>query len=72
MTRDGRRWPGYLRAGDPIGDVAALWGAKEAVRELYAQADSDLTLEGVTQLGCHPQDADYPIEARWFGWTLIS
>ena len=62
---------GLLRAGDPNGDVATVWQAKEAVRELYAHADADLALEWVTQLGRDLQDADYPIEARSLGRTLI-
>ena len=62
---------GLLRAGDPHGDVATCWEAKEAVRELYAHADADLALEWVTQLGRDLQDKDYPIEARSLGRTLI-
>jgi transposase len=62
---------GLLRAGDPHGDVATCWEAKEAVRELYAHADPDLALEWVTQLGHDLQDKDYPIEARSLGRTLI-
>jgi hypothetical protein len=38
-----RGWPrqahGILRAGDPRGEVAATWHAKEAIRKLYAHAD---------------------------------
>jgi hypothetical protein len=30
---------GLLRAGDPRGDVATMWEAKEAVRELYTHAN---------------------------------
>jgi transposase len=62
---------GLLRAGDPHGDVATLWQAKEAVRELYAHADPDLALEWVTQLGNDLKDKDYPIEARSLGRTLL-
>jgi len=62
---------GLLRAGDPNGDVATVWEAKEAVRELYAHADAELALEWVTQLGRDLQDADYPVEARSLGRTLI-
>ena len=62
---------GLLRAGDPRGDVATMYEAKEAVRELYAHADPGLALEWVTQLGHDLQDADYPIEARSLGRTLI-
>ena len=42
---------GLLRAGDPHGDVATMWQAKEAVRELYTHADPELALEWVDQLG---------------------
>jgi transposase len=49
---------GLLRAGDPNGDVAIVWEAKEAVRELYAHADADLALEWVTQLGRDLQDGN--------------
>jgi transposase len=62
---------GLLRAGDPKGDVATMYEAKEAVRELYAHADPELALEWVTQLGHDLQDPDYPIEARSLGRTLI-
>jgi transposase len=51
--------------------VATVWQAKEAVREPYAHADAELALEWVTQLGRDLQDADYPIEARSLGRTLI-
>ena len=61
---------GLLRAGDPNGDVATVWQAKEAVRELYAHGDPQLALQWVTQLGRDLQDRDYPIEARSLGRTL--
>ena len=60
-AHDGRRAPreqrprrsssGLLRAGDPNGEVATAWHAKEAVRELYAHDDPSLALEWVDQLG---------------------
>ncbi len=62
---------GLLRAGDPHGDVATCWQAKEAVRELYQHADPDLAIQWVDQLGHDLQDADYPVEARSLGRTLI-
>jgi transposase len=62
---------GLLRAGDPHGDVATVWQAKEAVRELYAHGDPDLALQWVTRLGRDLQDKDYPIEARSLGRTLV-
>jgi transposase len=62
---------GLLRAGDPKGDVATMWKAKEAVRELYSHGDPDLALQWVTQLGHDLQDKDYPVEARSLGRTLL-
>jgi transposase len=62
---------GLLRAGDPHGDVAIMWEAKEAVRELYSHADPALALEWVTQLGHDLHDTDYPPEARSLGRTLL-
>jgi transposase len=53
---------GLLRAGDPHGDVATMWEAKEAVRELYSHADPMLALSWVTQLGHDLQNGDYPPE----------
>jgi transposase len=61
---------GLLRAGDPHGDVATMWQAKEAVRELYSHGDPDLALEWVSQLSHDLQDRDYPVEARSLGRTL--
>ncbi|HEX4217417.1 MAG TPA: ISL3 family transposase [Acidimicrobiales bacterium] len=62
---------GLLRAGDPKGDVATMWQAKEAVRELYAHGDPDVALQWVTELGRDLQDKDYPTEAQSLGRTLI-
>jgi transposase len=64
------RLMGLLRAGDPRGDVATMWQAKEAVRELYSHGDADLALEWVSQLSQDLQDRDYPVEARSLGRTL--
>ena len=50
---------GLLRAGDPHGDVATMWHAKEAVRALYDHADPELALDWVDQLGADLQDSDY-------------
>ncbi len=61
---------GLLRAGDPHGDVATVWQAKEAVRELYIHADPAVALEWVDELARDLHDADYPIEARSLGRTL--
>ena len=48
-----------------------MWEAKEAVRALYDHTDTDLAFEWVTQLGHDLADADYPIEARSLGRTLL-
>jgi transposase len=39
---------GLLRAGDPRGDVAVAWEAKEAVRELYGTRTRPSPLSGST------------------------
>ena len=62
---------GLLRAGDPHGDVATLYTAKEAVRELYTHADEATAFEWVRQLADDLQDEDYPTEARSLGRTLM-
>ena len=63
---------GLLRAGDPNGDVATVWQAKEAVRELYAHADRrPRPRVGRPSSADDLQDTDYPIEARSLGRTLI-
>ncbi len=61
---------GLLRAGDPHGEVATLWEAKEAVREIYTHVDAELALEWIDELSRDLQDPDYPIEARSLGRTL--
>jgi transposase len=72
LSIEGReKLTGLLRAGDPRHEVATMWEAKEAVRELYSHADADVALAWVTQLGGDLQDPDCPIEARSLGRTLI-
>ena len=61
---------GLLRAGDPRGDVAVAWEAKEAVRELYGHQDQTLALEWVDALVDDLTDADRPSEVRSLGRTL--
>jgi transposase len=61
---------GLLRAGDPRGDVAVAWEAKEAVRELYGHQDQMLALEWVDALVDDLTDADRPPEVRSLGRTL--
>jgi transposase len=61
---------GLLRAGDPKGEVAAAWHAKEAVRELYGHTDAELALIFVERLAADMTDPDNPIEVRSLGRTL--
>jgi transposase len=64
------RLVGLLRAGDPKGEVATAWHAKEAVRELYGHNDAELALEFVDRLADDMIDAVQPIEVRSLGRTL--
>jgi transposase len=61
---------GLLRAGDPKGEVATAWHAKEAVRELYTHHDQALALEWVDRLSDDMTDRDQPPEVRALGRTL--
>ena len=55
---------GLLSAGDPRGEVKAMWHAKQVVRSIYEHRDPDLALEFVERLGRDLQDEDHPIEAH--------
>jgi hypothetical protein len=61
---------GLLRVGDPRGDVAVAWEAKEAVRELYQHQDQELALEWVDPLVDDLTDKMRPVEVRSLGRTL--
>jgi transposase len=61
---------GLLRAGDPTGQVATAWEAKEAVRELYGHQDPELALEWVDALSDDLCDKVRPPEVRSLGRTL--
>lgn len=62
---------GLLAAGDPRGEVKAMWHAKEVVRSIYDHRDQALALEFVERLGHDLQDDDHPIEAHQLGRTLL-
>jgi len=71
LNEDGKeKLLGLLRAGDPRGEVAAAWHAKEAVRELYAHADEQTATEWIDHLIVDMQDGDWPVEVRSLGRTL--
>jgi transposase len=61
---------GLLKAGDPKGEVATTWHAKEAVRELYAHADQATAAAWIDELITTMADKDQPIEVRSLGRTL--
>ena len=61
---------GLLRAGDPHGDVATAWHAKEAVREIYSHTDAELAMTWIGRLIDDITDRDSPIEVRSLGRTL--
>ncbi len=63
---------GLLAAGDPRGEVKAMWHAKQVVRSIYDHRDPVLALEFVTRLGHDLQDDDHPPEAHLLGRTLLA
>ncbi len=64
------RRQGLLRAGDPRGQVADAWTAKEAVREIYRIDDPTVALEWITELADTMTDVSYGPEVRQLGRTL--
>ena len=62
---------GLLAAGDPDGEVATAWRAKEAVRDLYTHRDPDLALAWTERLATELTQAQQPTEVRSLGRTLI-
>ena len=71
LSEEGRtKRTGLLKAGDPRGEVAIAFHAKEAVRELYAHHDPELALQFVEELGFDMDNAEQPLEVRSLGRTL--
>jgi transposase len=72
LTEQGRiKLMGLLKAGDPYGDVATAWKAKEAIRQIYTHTNAKLAVEHVERLGRDLQDTQNPPEVRSLGRTLI-
>jgi len=72
LTEAGRtKLVGLLKAGDPNGEVATAWQAKEAIRQIYTHTDPDVAVEHVQRLGRDLQDTTNPPEVRSLGRTLI-
>jgi len=61
---------GLLRAGDPRGEVANTWHAKEAVRELYAHGDEATARQCIERPVLDMADPDNPLEVRSLGQSL--
>lgn len=60
-----------LEAGDPDGEVATAWRAKELVRDLYAHRHPGLAAVWLDQLAADFQHGDRPAEVRRLGRTLV-
>jgi transposase len=61
---------GLLEAGDPRGEVADCYTAKEAVRELYSFVDHDLAGTWIDELIRDMKNPTWPVEVRSLGRTL--
>lgn len=61
---------GPLRAGDPHGEVAYTWHAKEAVRFFYDIPNPVHATRYLDELATDLQDDTFPIEVRSLGRTL--
>jgi transposase len=61
---------GLLRAGDPHGEVAYAWHAKEAVRFLYDIPNAEFAGRYLDELAVDLQDDEFPPEVRALGRTL--
>jgi hypothetical protein len=59
-----------LRAGDPHGEVAVAWHAKEAVRFFYDIPNPELAGRYLDELAADLQDDQFPLEVRSLGRTL--
>jgi transposase len=69
-VRGDSKLQGLLRAGDPRGEVAYAWHAKEAVRFLYDIPNPVLAGRYLDELAADLQDSTFPIEVRSLGRTL--
>ena len=71
LTDRGRtKLMGLLKAGDPDGEVATAWQAKEAIRKIYTHTNHAVAVEYVTRLSRDLQDSQNPPEVRSLGRTL--
>jgi transposase len=61
---------GLLAAGDPDGEVATAWRAKEAVRDIYTHTNASVAMEWTERLASELKHPDQPVEVRSLGRTL--
>lgn len=61
---------GLLRVGDPRGEVAYAWHAKEAVRFFYDIPNAEMARRYLDELAGDLQDPTFPPEVRQLGRTL--
>lgn len=61
---------GLLDAGDPLGEVADCYAAKEAVRELYSFTNFELADTWINELIADMKQPHWPVEVRSLGRTL--
>ena len=61
---------GLLDAGDPLGEVADCYTAKEAVRELYSFTNFELADTWINELIADMKQPHWPVEVRSLGRTL--
>jgi transposase len=70
LSSDGKtKLLSLIEAGDPKGEVATAWHAKEAVRELYGHQDQALALCWLDELSADLGDGMRPPEVRSLGRT---
>ena len=68
--RGSHKLTGLLRAGDPRGEVAYAWHAKEAVRFFYDIPNAHTADRYLAALAGDLQDNEFPPEVRSLGRTL--
>lgn len=61
---------GLLQAGDPDGEVATAWQAKESVRDIYTHTNPEIALHWTERLAADLTEPDQPVEVRSLGRTL--
>ena len=60
----------FLEVGDPDGEVAVAWRAKESLREFYTYRDPDLAKDHLDALIGDFTDKERPPEVKLLGRTL--